>query len=88
MLILDIECSDSGSRLSDCSGRRTSFAACAFAGAVQMGDKQATLGGAQSLLRDQRRLAASELQIHLSKNRAPAIGPLSHWAAARHLEGA
>jgi hypothetical protein len=38
-----------------------SFAASAFARAAQMGDKQATSDRAQSLLRDQRKLAASEL---------------------------
>jgi hypothetical protein len=60
-------------------GRWMCFAAGAFAGAVQMGDKQATLGRAKSLLRHQRGSQRRSYRFTLSNNRAPAIpghGPL------------
>jgi hypothetical protein len=73
MLILNIACSDSGSRLFDWPRRWTGFAASAFAGAVQMGDKQATLGRAKSLLRHQRGSQRRSYRFTLSNNPAPAM---------------
>jgi hypothetical protein len=72
MLILNLACSDSGSRLFDWSGRWTRFAAAPDARPADRGQQ----GRTKSLRRHQRRLAAPQLQIFtLSKKPFPGHGP-------------